>query len=552
MNKFKIRQKFFILGIVALVYLTLLGSLAFDINKKAFNNLSEVFNDFKEVQNIQSKYIEPLFVLREKNLTLVMSPNKSFKASADKKLLKSLSMLDKSFLNSSKELSSKWQEYKKSLLVTRGYALSGFDEGSFMNVISHEREVFQELVDELKIVQAQKLEASQQTFLEAKKSLSDSEIYIILSFLIIGFGIFVFDFTVIRKTVESIEKVQSGLSKFFVYLANPTYKEGDLCIEIDSKDELGIMARSINRQVKIIKSNLEADYELIKEATTTLQELKDANFGNRLLHDASSNALNTLKNVMNEMIDNLENKIQQEITNRSNQEKILVQQSKLAAMGNMLGNIAHQWRQPISEINAILMEVEAVSRFSKLQKEFLLEKISSCYEVTEHMSDTISDFQNFFKPSKQKETFSVNEACNSAISVVAASLKFHHIDLSVKIDEEHSVYGFPREFSHAILNILSNSKDILVERNIQEPKIFVSIKKGKEYSVIRIEDNAGGIDDKNLERIFEPYFTTKHATQGTGIGLYMTKMIVENSMNGHINVQNSEIGALFTIKIHLK
>ncbi len=549
MNSLKIRLKFFILGMISFLSLTFLGFLSFNINNQGFINLSQVFTDFKKVQNLQSNYIEPLFILRERNLTLVMSPNEDFKKQADKKLLEELSLLDKTFNDVPKNILKKWENYKLLLLSTRDYSLEGFDEGSFMNATTSEREQFYDLISSLKQLQEERLNDSELTFMEAKDNTTKSKYYIILGFLLVGISSFLFDLTVIRKIVDSIEKVEIGLFSFFSYLANPKKEDTEAFIKIDTKDELGLMAEGINGQVKLIKSALKNDYKLIEEATNTLHELKEGKFGKRLTSDASSKELNTLKNVMNEMIDNLENKIQEEINNRTNQEKLLVQQSKLAAMGNMLGNIAHQWRQPISEINAILMDVEAKTRFDKMDDEFLLKNISTCYEVTEHMSSTISDFQNFFQPSKEKEYFNVHEVCLSAISVINASLKFHNIELVFNINKNSDVFGYPREFAHAILNILSNSKDALVERKVKNPKITLSIKSGKQFTLIRIEDNAGGIKPENIEKVFEPYFTTKHATQGTGIGLYMTKMIIENNMQGIVGVENSKEGALFTIKL---
>ena len=550
MNSLKIRLKFLVLGTIAFISLVFLGLLAFNINNQGFVNLTQVFTDFKKVQELQSDYIEPLFTLRERNLTLVMSPNEDFKLEADKKLLEELSKLDETFQNAPKDILVQWKNYKVLLLATRSYSLNGFDEGSFMNATSSEREQFYGLINHLKTLQKQRLNDSQTTFLEAKDKTMQSKYYIVLGFLLVGICSFIFDLTVIKRIVDSIEEVQIGLFSFFSYLSNPKKEETETYINLDSKDELGIMAQGINYQVKSIKAALKNDYKVIEEATNILHELKEGKFGERLRSQASSDELNTLKNVMNEMIDNLEHKIQEEIHNRTNQEKLLIQQSKLAAMGNMLGNIAHQWRQPISEINAILMEVEAKTRFDKMNDEFLLKNISTCYEVTEHMSSTIGDFQNFFQPSKEKEYFNVHEVCVSAISIINASLKFHNIELIFNINKNSDVFGYPREFAHAILNILSNSKDVIVERKIQNPKITVSIKSGKFFTLIRIEDNAGGIDPQNIDKIFEPYFTTKHATQGTGIGLYMTKMIIENNMEGFVDVENSEKGALFTIKLH--
>jgi len=550
MNNVKISQKFFILGLIAFISLVFLGLLTFNINKQGYKNLSQVFTDFTKVQSVQTTYIEPLFTLREKNLTLVMSPNENFKKSADKSLMKELKLLDLSFEKTPEKIKKHWSNYKNLLLATRKYALEGFDEGAFMNATTSERGQFYSLVEELKALQEKRLLDSKATFVKAGENTNASQYYIIIGFLLVGLSSFMFDLLVIKKIIKSIEKVKIGLSKFFVYLTDPNNAtDEETLIELYCKDELGTMADSINKQVRVIKQSLWNDSKLIEEATLTLHDLKEGVFGKRLTSEASSKELNILKNVMNEMIDNLEHKIQEEITQRTNQEKLLVQQSKLAAMGNMLGNIAHQWRQPISEVNAILMEIEATARFDTLKVDALLKNISLCYEVTEHMSATISDFQNFFKPSKEKENFKVHEVCTSAVSVIVSSLKFHNIHLEFNINEDTEIYGYPREFAHAILNILSNAKDALVERKIYNPKITLTIKTGKQFTIIRIEDNAGGIKQDNIDTVFEPYFTTKHAKQGTGIGLYMTKVIIENNMHGFVNVQNNNQGACFTIKI---
>lgn len=549
MNSIKIRQKFLILGAIAFCSLIFLGWFTFSINEKGFSNLSQVFTNFTKVQKLQTTYIEPLFALREKNLMLVMSPNENFKQKADQSLQIALTSLSKDFKQAPLEIKQQWNKYKKLVIATRKYALKGFDEGAFMNATSAEREQFYKLIESLKTLQKKRLHESENTFIKASQSASSSTYYIIISFLLVGISSFIFDLAVIRNIVTSIEKVQTGLSQFFRYLANPKENNKNVSIELKTKDELGIMANEINQQVDVIKQDLTNNYALIEEATKTLHELKEGKFGNRLKCHVNSKELNTLKNVMNEMIGNLESKIQEEISQRSDQEKLLVQQSKLAAMGNMLGNIAHQWRQPISEINAILMEVEAISRYDKLEISYLLKNIADCYEITEYMSATISDFQNFFRPSKEKKEFSILQSCMSAVTVISASLKYHNIELIFNSKEDVEVYGYPREFSHAILNILSNSKDVLSERKIKNPKIMLNIKKGKQFTIIHIEDNAGGINLENLETVFEPYFTTKHASKGTGIGLYMTKMIIENNMQGIISVQNSKEGALFTIKI---
>jgi signal transduction histidine kinase len=550
MNNLKIRQKFLILGFIAFLSLLFIGWLALKINQESFKNSNSVVINFQDTQKIQTLYIEELYILREMILSLVISPNDDYKNDIDKKILPMINSLDKKFSKNLYLDSKYWEDYKKIALKTREYSLKGFDEGAFMNTSTVERDSFYDLINQLKGIQNEKLKSSEKKIFELKKSVDNNNFYILIGVLIIGLIGLILDITVIMKLVKNIETIQKGLEKFFDYLNSPTdYKKTLHHIDIKSKDELGLMSEAINKKVKLIKENLHDDYKLIHEATLTLDNLKEGKFGNRLKEEGKSKELNTLKNVMNEVIDSLENKIKEEITQRTNQEKLMMQQSKLAAMGEMIGNIAHQWRQPISEINAVLMEVETITKYSKLNKEHLLESIKICNQVTEHMSMTISDFQNFFKPSKKKEDFSVLSACKKALSIINASLNNNKIKLIFDVQDDNIINGYSSEFSHAILNIISNAKDVLVSRKIKDPKIKISIKVGRKFTVIKISDNAGGIKLEDIDIIFEPYFTTKHAKQGTGIGLYMTKMIIENNMQGFVNVKNIENGALFTIKI---
>ncbi len=549
MNNLKIRQKFLILGFIALVSLLFIGWLSLKINNESFKNSNSVVVNFQDTQKIQTLYIEELYMLREIILSLVISPNDGFKKEIDKKILPIIEKLDENFDKNPKMDKTYWNEYKNIALTTRKYSLNGFDEGAFMNTSTVERDSFYRLINQLKLLQKEKLKSSESKLIQLKKSVEKNSLFIIIGILFIGAIGLILDMTVIMKLIKGIETIQEGLRKFFNYLNNPMAYNNELHIDINSKDELGLMSQAINRRVKLIKENLNDDYKLIHEATLTLDNLKEGVFGRRLKEEGKSKELNVLKNVMNEMIDSLENKIQKEIKQRTNQEKLMMQQSKLAAMGEMIGNIAHQWRQPISEINAVLMELETITRYDKLKKEHLLESIRICNEITEHMSTTISDFQNFFKPTKKKEDFSVLTACKKALAIINASLINNQINLILDIEEDNIINGYSSEFSHAVLNIISNAKDALVLRKIKNPEIKISIKVGKTYTVIKILDNAGGIKLKDIDTIFEPYFTTKYAKQGTGIGLYMTKMIIENNMEGFVYAKNVKNGALFTIKV---
>lgn len=550
MNNLKIREKFLLIGIIISLAILILVGLSIKINTQSNKNLNSVVKSFKMTQDIQTLYIENLFTLRETTLSLVVSPNNDYKKQADKKLMPIIKNLDTNFKNRKENIVKIWKNYKNIVLKTREYTLNGFDEGAFMNTSSVEREVFYQLISALKEIQKKEIKISETKLENSKKSTISNNYYLLITVLFIILIMYFLDVFIIKNITRRIEKVQNALVNFFEYLLNPTIYKKQLYIKnIKDNDEIGLMKKAINQGVKTVKENLEDNYKIITEATLTVESLRRGEFGKRLQLKSKSKELNTLKNVINDMINDLENKIQEEIGQRTSQEKLLIQQSKLAAMGEMIGNIAHQWRQPISEINAVLMEIETISRYSILEKEYLLESIKTCNKITEHMSTTISDFQNFFKPTKKKEEFSVLKACKKALSIINASLKNNNIELIFDIKEDNTIEGYSSEFSHAILNIISNAKDILVQRNIKNPKIILSIKVGKKYTIIKIEDNAGGIKLEDINIIFEPYFTTKHAKQGTGIGLYMTKMIIENNMQGFVKVENTKDGALFTIKI---
>ena len=258
---------------------------------------------------------------------------------------------------------------------------------------------------------------------------------------------------------------------------------------------------------------------------------------------------------------NLEKTISDEITKRlkiqenalkekQKSEEMLIQQSKLAMMGEMIGNIAHQWRQPLMQLSAIVMFLDAYNEKGKLTKDKFDKKIKDSVSIIDYMSKTIEDFRNYFKPEKEKEFFLIKDSINSALFIIDSALKNSFIEVDIVYEKDDiKINAFKNEFSQALLNIISNAKDVLIQRKIKDPKIriLVSIKNDKTH--ICIKDNAKGIEDNIIDKIFDPYFTTKHKSVGTGIGLYMSKMIIENNMQGKILVKNCKDGASFTIII---
>lgn len=246
---------------------------------------------------------------------------------------------------------------------------------------------------------------------------------------------------------------------------------------------------------------------------------------------------------------NLEKKIEKALYDAKKKDRAMLHQSRLARMGSMLSMIAHQWRQPLSEISAILMEIETANKFKKLDDKLLKESIKESNKLIQFMSHTIDDFRNFFKPDKKKVEFYIDDACNEAITLAGASLKSYHIKLNKKVKCNSIIIGYEREFAQVMLNLISNAKDILNQREIKNPHIDIVLDYIDGQSVITVEDNAGGVNPEHMELIFEPYFTTKESSKGTGLGLYMSKMIIEKNMNGELSVENSANGAMFKIQI---
>ena len=232
-------------------------------------------------------------------------------------------------------------------------------------------------------------------------------------------------------------------------------------------------------------------------------------------------------------------------------EQMLIQQSRQAAMGEMIGNIAHQWRQPLNTLGLTIQQLMLFYDIGEFNREFLNEGVCRSMDIIQHMSQTIDDFRSYFKPDKEKIVFNVHEAVTKTISLMSASLQDKQITVDVDALTDPTVYGFPNEYAQVLLNILINARDALLERNTIRPRINITINQENRQSVVTINDNAGGIPEEILEKIFDPYFTTKGPQTGTGIGLFMSKAIIEKNMGGNLSVRNLNGGAEFRIEMEL-
>ncbi|WP_419774601.1 sensor histidine kinase [Halarcobacter sp.] len=235
------------------------------------------------------------------------------------------------------------------------------------------------------------------------------------------------------------------------------------------------------------------------------------------------------------------------VKEKNEKEKLLIHKEKLASMGEMINNIAHQWRQPLTHLSFINMNLQMASYDEKLSKEYLDEKIEESNKQLEFMSSTIDSFRDFYKPQKEKENFYLSKAVKQAVDIMAVLLEKENIELELDIRKDKKIYAYENEYSQVLLNLITNAKDVLVQRQIEGAKIKITIDSYFDKSFTTVCDNAGGIKKDDLNKIFEPYFTTKDS--GSGIGLYMSKTIINSHFKGKLRVENKKEGACFTIEV---
>jgi signal transduction histidine kinase len=249
----------------------------------------------------------------------------------------------------------------------------------------------------------------------------------------------------------------------------------------------------------------------------------------------------------------LEEKIKKEIEKNRQQQEHIFEQSKMASMGDMIGNIAHQWRQPLSSISMIASSIQVEQELNVLNLDKLSENMQKIIKKTDYLSNTINTFRDFIKGSKEVKEIIIQERINYALDIVGIVLKDNNIKLYNNIDytDKIKLTMAKGEIDQVIINIINNAKDILIANKVDNPYIQLNLIQEKEKIVITIEDNGGGIDKNIMPKIFEPYFTTKHQSQGTGLGLHMSYQIVTESLKGKIYAQNTNNGAKFFIELPL-
>ena len=303
---------------------------------------------------------------------------------------------------------------------------------------------------------------------------------------------------------------------------------------------------------KIAMINTQIDKELLKTFTTNSSEFNFYTPSNEMKHIVLNKAVyKNIDGTIGGIVC-----IMDDMTERIQQKQFLIQQSKLAEMGDMIAAIAHQWNEPLVELSALVQDIQTSYLLNELKDNDVQSFVNDSMVQIKYMSKTLSDFRNFLKPSTKKVLFSISKALNEINEIIGKQVFYSNINMSFNYkneNEELLIYGYENEFKQVLLNIINNAKNKIIEKNLpinKKGSIDINIKRCEESNMIEIIDDAGAIDEKIINSIFEPYFTTKE--DGMGLGLYMAKIIIEDKMKGTINVRNYKNCVIFTINLPFK
>ncbi len=286
--------------------------------------------------------------------------------------------------------------------------------------------------------------------------------------------------------------------------------------------------------------------KLIEEELQTKSAMLKQEINQRILAQAELNEKQEQLEMLNR---SLCEQVEKSVAELRQKDQVLISQGRQAAMGEMIGNIAHQWRQPLNALAMLITNLQFAWRDRDLSDDYLEESAATAHRLIQKMSTTINDFRDFFSPDKVMTTFSALSQIRQAIALVESGFKANNITISVEADEDCQVKGFPNEYSQVLLNLLGNAKDAILQRRPDTGRVIITLAVEQGRGVARVRDNGGGVPETIIDKIFDPYFSTK--SMGTGIGLYMSKTIIERNMHGTITVRNIEGGCEFSVALPL-
>ena len=306
---------------------------------------------------------------------------------------------------------------------------------------------------------------------------------------------------------------------------------GHTCRQVHTRDGRSWGWRASNQDITDRK---QIEFELFEQTEQLKEEVTE--------REASQDELERLNHSLEERVSTTVNELRRK-------DQMLIQQSRLAAMGEMINNIAHQWRQPLNNIGLIIQNLQLSYDSGTISGEEMETETRKAMAVIMHMSRTIDDFRNFFREDKERQGFHINSAVKRALEFVSASMESRGIRVTIETEQDVAVTGYPSEYSQVLLNVIANACEACSERCVTDPRIDIIITSENSRSVVYVRDNCGGIPDEIMPKIFDPYFTTREPDKGSGIGLYMSKVIIELNMGGSLTARNLDGGAEFRIEV---
>ncbi|MFW5706975.1 MAG: PAS domain S-box protein [Bacteroidota bacterium] len=325
-------------------------------------------------------------------------------------------------------------------------------------------------------------------------------------------------------------------------------------IKTPKEAEKGIQVNATNTAKQELVLYLYFNLEIQNETISTIRAV-GIDLTDRIMMENQLTTLNEELNAQKTQLEDfnriLEEKVTEEVEKNRMKDHLMSLQARQAAMGEMVGHIAHQWKQPLNTLNLIIMDMQDAFQYNELTQEYMNRSVDSAKNVIKHMTQTIDDFRNFFKPIKSTTSFDVKEQTQTALSFILATIEVAGITLRNELTPGIMVTGYPNEFSQVVINIVNNAREALIESQTREPFIEISSQITDHKVHLFFRNNGDTIPDNIMERIFEPYFTTKDHSKGTGIGLYLARTIIRQNMNGELKVKNTEEGVEFEIVLPL-
>ncbi len=325
-------------------------------------------------------------------------------------------------------------------------------------------------------------------------------------------------------------------------------------IKTPKEAEKGIQVNATNTAKQELVLYLYFNLEIQNETISTIRAV-GIDLTDRIMMENQLTTLNEELNAQKTQLEDfnriLEEKVTEEVEKNRMKDHLMSLQARQAAMGEMVGHIAHQWKQPLNTLNLIIMDMQDAFQYNELTQEYMDRSVDSAKNVIKHMTQTIDDFRNFFKPIKSTTSFDVKEQTQTALSFILATIEVAGITLRNELTPGIMVTGYPNEFSQVVINIVNNAREALIESQTREPFIEISSQITDHKVHLFFRNNGDTIPDNIMERIFEPYFTTKDHSKGTGIGLYLARTIIRQNMNGELKVKNTEEGVEFEIVLPL-